>query len=125
MFDSLLAVGGIRLDLRDPAAAIQSFDEALSTAQYLFDHNKRSLYAERCLAMSYAAVADYHAYLATRGPKADRQTHRAESLAWYDKSLAIWSNWRSRGIAIPFSSNSERQILRKRASVAPRFDAPS
>jgi tetratricopeptide (TPR) repeat protein len=125
MFDSLLAVGGIRLDMHDPPAAIQSFDEALLTAQYLFNHNKRSLYAERCLAMSYAAVADYHAYLAVRGPKADRLTHRAESLAWYDKSLAIWSNWRSRGIAIPFSSNSERQILRKRASIAPRIEAPS
>ena len=119
MFDSLLALGGIRLDMRHPGPAMQSLNEALSTAQYLFEHNKQSLYSERCLAMSYTGLADYHAYLAVRGSIAERATHRLQALAWYDKSLAIWSDWRSRGLAIPFSSNSEKQVLHKRASCAP------
>ena len=116
----LLALGGIRLDMRHPGPAMQSLNEALSTAQYLFEHNEQSLYSERCLAMSYAGLADYHAYLAGGGSIAERATHRVQALAWYDKSLAIWSDWRSRGLAIPFSSNSEKQVLHKRALVAPR-----
>ena len=102
MFDSLLLLGKVWLSMREPSPAVESFNEAVTTARYLFDRNKHNLYSERCLAMSYRGLADYHAYLAEHGPVAQRASHYSESLAWYDKSLAIWSSWRTRGVAIPF-----------------------
>jgi serine/threonine protein kinase len=120
MFDSLLLLGKVRLSLREPGPAIDSLNEAVATARYLFDRNKHNLYSERCLAMSYTGLADYHAYLAEHGPVAQRASHHSESLAWYDKSLAIWSSWRARNIAAPFSANREREVVRARASVASR-----
>jgi serine/threonine protein kinase/tetratricopeptide (TPR) repeat protein len=122
-FDSLLALGEIRLSMGEPVPALESLNQALSNAQYLVEREKQSLYSERCLAMSYRGIADYHSYLALRGPASDRSKHQAESLAWYDKSLGIWSSWRSRGVAVPFSANREREVLRARASVLSRTES--
>jgi eukaryotic-like serine/threonine-protein kinase len=121
MSDALITRGEILLSMRAAGPALDSFNAALGNAQYLLERNKESLYAERCLAMSYKGLADYHAHLAERSPAAERTKHRAESLAWYDKSLAIWSGWRTRNLAMPYSANREREVLRARASAISRM----
>ena len=120
MFDALLTEGKIRLGMREPVSALDSLTQAFSNAQQLVGRKARNLYAERCLAMSYSGMAEYHAFLSARGPKAERSKHKVESVAYWDKSLAIWSNWRERNLATPFAANREKEVLRARASVLPR-----
>jgi eukaryotic-like serine/threonine-protein kinase len=118
MFDSLLLLGDLKLQMRDVDAAHDGLTAALKRAESLSDNRKESLYSERCLAMVYQSFGDYYSYLASRTFGQSRAAHSASATAWYDKALGIWSRWRSHNLAVPFSTNREREVLRvKSASV--------
>ena len=121
MFDALLAVAELRLDTRELDAALEGFNEALRSAQFLYDRNKDSLYSERCLASVYQGLAEYHTYLGKRGPAAGRKRHTIEAVGWYDRAAAIWTRWRTQNLAVPFSTNREREIFRARAALQPFY----
>ena len=84
----------------------------LATARELTGKSPDSLYAQRCLALASRGMGDYYARLARRGPAAAREDSLTEAGVWYRKALAIWSEWRGRGVALPYSANREREILK-------------
>jgi hypothetical protein len=98
-------------------SALESLNEALQNAQFLFESNKQSLYSERCLAMVYQGLAEYHKALAAQSPTSERKKHILDAAAWYDKSLGIWSRWRGHNLAVPFSTNREKEVLRAKAAL--------
>ncbi len=119
MFDSLLCLSALRVATGDLEAALGNLNEALRNAQFMYENNKESLYSERCLAMAYQGLAEYHTHLTSRGPLARRSRHAIEAGQWYDKAASIWTRWRVQNLAIPFSTNHEREVLRARASLRP------
>ncbi len=116
MFESLLALGELKLRMRETAPAFEVLTEALKTAESLSDEGKEALYSERCLALVYQRMGDYDAYLASTLSGPGRAAHAASANAWYDKALSIWSRWRSQNLAVPFSTNREKEILRVKAT---------
>ena len=116
MFESLLALGELKLRMRETAPAFEVLTEALKTAESLSDEGKEALYSERCLALVYQRMGDYEAYLASTLSGPGRAAHAASANAWYDKALSIWSRWRSQNLAVPFSTNREKEILRVKAT---------
>lgn len=117
MFDSLQALGELKLQMGDTRAALESLTEAKTNAEAMASRNKDSLYSERCLGMIYQSLAGYHAYLARRGPRGERVQHAAAAEEWYAKALAVWSRWRSQHLAVPFSTNQEKEVQRLRAEL--------
>jgi tetratricopeptide (TPR) repeat protein len=111
MFDALVALGELRLELWE-GPALEVFREALATARELTGKSPDSLYAQRCLALASRGMGDYYARLARRGPAAAREDSLTEAGVWYRKALAIWSEWRGRGVGLPYSANREREILK-------------
>ena len=116
MFESLLTLGELKLRMRETAPAFEVLTEALKTAESLSDEGKAALYSERCLALVYQRLGDYEAYLASTLSGPGRAAHAASANAWYDKALSIWSRWRSQNLAVPFSTNQEKEILRVKAT---------
>lgn len=117
MFDSLLERGEIYQASRDMELALESLNEALQNAQLLFESNKQSLYSERCLAMVYQGLAEYHKALAAQASISERKKHMLEAATWYDKALGVWSRWRGHNLAVPFSTNREKEVLRAKAAL--------
>ena len=119
MFDALLTEGKIRLGMREPVSALDSLTQAFSNAQQLVGRKARNLYAERCLAMSYSGMAEYHAFLSARGPKAERSKHSGvcRVLGQVSGNLVKLAE---RNLATPFAANREKEVLRARALIVSR-----
>lgn len=117
MFDSLLCLGALQISVRDFETARVTLNEALRNAQFMYERNKDSLYSERCLAMAYQGLAEYHGRLATNGPLSSRTQHVTEANGLYDKAASIWTRWRLQHIAMPFSANREKDIARARTQL--------
>jgi tetratricopeptide (TPR) repeat protein len=111
MFDTLLALGETRLEAWE-GPALDSLKGAMSVALDLTKSTPRNLYAQRCYALAARALGDYYARLARRGPLADRTMNRSEALQWYKKALLVWSRWRQQNLALPYSANREKEVLR-------------
>ena len=78
-------------------------ERAQKLAEELYKRsNGENLYSERCLAIVYQGLGDYYA----ASPSHDRERNVAAAQQWYGKALAIWSRWRTNGIAVPYSATS-------------------
>jgi hypothetical protein len=99
--------------------AFENLASALRTAESLSTNSKDGLYSERCLALAYQRLGDYYTYLAAQTPRTRRAAHSTAADAWYDKALSIWSRWRTQNLAVPYSTNREKEILRVKSSSAP------
>lgn len=119
MFEATLTLGELKLAMRDSASAFESLMAALKRAQSLSNDRTDSLYSERCLALVYQRLGDYYAYRAGRSTGQSRAAHISIAHSWYDKALDIWSRWRSQNLAVPFSTNREREILRVKSAFTP------
>ena len=109
-FDAQLATGELRLELKEVGPAMQSFRQALSTAQFLMERNSDSLYSERCMALVARRLGDYYVVVAARSLPSEKGRHIGEARQWYGKALAIWSRWREKNLAVPYSVNREREV---------------
>ena len=107
LFHSLLAVGDLKLDMRQTEAALDHYNEAASIASKLRDQDSKSLYAERCVALSQEAIGNAH--------RAARK--RREAAEAYQRAQAVWSRWKDSGVAAPFSTRKEREVARLLAAV--------
>jgi tetratricopeptide (TPR) repeat protein len=116
LFDSIANLAEIHLAMRDFDSAFASYQEALALAQVLYDNKGENLYSERCLAIVYQGLGHYYAAL----PNGDLPRNKATAQQWYGKALAIWSRWHSHNVAVPYSANREKEILRLSAAVAPQ-----
>jgi eukaryotic-like serine/threonine-protein kinase len=114
LFDSMATLAEIRLAMRDSEGALAAYREAQKIAEELYDRSKgENLYSERCLAIVYQGLGDCYAGL-TSG---DRAHNLEAAQQWYSKALGVWSRWRAKGIAIPYSANREKETLRLKAAV--------
>jgi tetratricopeptide (TPR) repeat protein len=125
MFDSLLALGELQVDLKEFTRARITLDEALSTAQLLAAQSKQDLYSERCLALVSQKLGDYHARLASSLSRNEWAHHLEEAENWYGKAMGIWLKWRRQNLAVPYAQNHEKEVaaaiswLRRARSSAP------
>ena len=114
LFDSMVTLAEVRLAMRDFGPALTAFEEARRMAEELYDRSKgENLYAERCLAIVYQGLGDYHAAL----PAGDGDRNRVAAVQWYSKALAVWSKWHANGIAVPYSTHREKEALRLKAAL--------
>ena len=110
MFDSLLAMGEIRLSMGEPGPALESMNRRCPTRNISSSWRAKPVFRAISLAISYKGIADYHSYLALHGPASDRWKHQAESLAWVRENNRASGQLATRGVAIPFSANREREV---------------
>ncbi|HYP08861.1 MAG TPA: protein kinase [Bryobacteraceae bacterium] len=117
LFDSTTTLADIRLALRDYAGAFSTYQDALKQAEALRQDDRENLYAERCLALGYQGLGNYYATLSeSREPGPNRE----EAQQWYSKALSIWNRWRAHNIALPYSANREKDLLRLKAGLTSR-----
>jgi tetratricopeptide (TPR) repeat protein len=115
LFDSIATLADIRLATRDFATALSAYKEALNIADELNNQNRgENLYAERCLANVYQSLGNYYATV----PALNKSDNIAAAEQWYAKAHSIWSRWHTNGLALPYSANREKEVLRLRASIS-------
>ena len=83
------------------------------TARFLVERSSASLYAERCLALVSQKLGEYHARMGQHQSGSQKRLHLEESRRWYEGALEIWSRWRTQGMAVPYSSNREKEIQQR------------
>jgi serine/threonine protein kinase len=106
-FDSMIALGQLRMATGDPKEALALYTEALHNAEFLYDRNRENLYAERCLAIAFESMGDYYAR--------HERTH-SKAREWYGKALAVWTQWRVSNLAMPFAARREDEVKQRMAS---------
>lgn len=103
--DTMLAMSALHMRMGRPEAALDYASRTVADARKLAERDKEDLFSERCLALAYENLGQVHAAVG----------NSAEARASYTDALAIWSRWRAANLAVPFSTNREREVLRLRA----------
>jgi serine/threonine protein kinase/tetratricopeptide (TPR) repeat protein len=81
-----------------PSEAIPVFQEAVLTFQDMSPSTSRSRYIRTGLAEAYSGLGDAQAALAKQHRSAsERRQYWRVARSWYDKSLSVWSEKRTRG----------------------------
>ena len=111
MLDTQLALGRVHLNLRQLNRALPALNEALRVANTL-KASESDLYAERCLALAYQALGEYHATVSKIEAGARRAEHVDQAKNFYAEALGIWTRWRRLNLAIPYSATREKEVLR-------------
>jgi tetratricopeptide (TPR) repeat protein len=112
LFANLLAGGEVQLASGNLAAARQSLHEAFDIAHSFKQQGRARLYEQRCLALVEHRLGDLERALAKRSHSVDAANYRRQAGVHYENALAIWSQWTSHNLAVPYSTHQERAVLR-------------
>jgi hypothetical protein len=117
LFDGLILLGELHVDLHKRESALENGNEALTLAENLVRMSPGNVYPERCLAIAMQKLAEFHSYVAIRAPAKEKATAIRESDKSYSRALSIWSRWRTHNLAVPYSTNRESEIGAALASI--------
>jgi hypothetical protein len=92
-------------------------NEALDIAHSFTQQGRARLYEQRCLALAEHRMGDLERASATRSHGAVAAKYHRQASSHYESALAIWSQWRSRNLAVPYSTHEERAVLRAKAAL--------
>jgi len=93
------------LAVRDDRGAHENYRQALAVTEELIRRAPSSLYFQRQHADTFETLGRYYRALARRRPEL-----KLEARQWLQKSLAIWRDWRRRGVGSPYAGMRERQV---------------
>jgi tetratricopeptide (TPR) repeat protein len=117
-----MVMGNVLLQQGDTERALANYREGLSYAERSFKHFSSSLSLELDRAELLEAIGAYYLALTAQPGAGDsrRAELKEEARSWYQKSLAIWRDWASRKVAVPYA---ERRMSRT-LSVIASMDRP-
>ncbi|MFN0104810.1 MAG: protein kinase domain-containing protein [Bryobacteraceae bacterium] len=97
--------GLAHLHLGDGKQAEANYRDGLAAADRVLEKAPKSLYHHLDRADQLEAFGDYYLRLAAKPgtSREDRGKWLNEARSWYQKSLAIWQDWKARGLAAEFA----------------------